>query len=219
MQQVGIMKKPVDIDRKKWTKTIKNVGCRTVTEYNEYIAKRDGYNSYYDKQKDKWTGGDYYRQRLWNKGICEPMEINERCTSHIGCIIGEDRTGKHILDIIFGDIEKMPYGYHGYDFICKRPREEFLSRYRQFKLENKEYKIDVKISHLRYEFWNYIIYHNNSADYFLLIGLGDKDNTPQYILFIHGCEMIRGNKFWDRPSITIGKYYPSEFSKYEIRIN
>jgi len=48
---------------------------------------------------------------------------NEKCESHIGCVIGEDRIGKPILDKIFEIVEKKKYNNQGYEFLCKNPRQ------------------------------------------------------------------------------------------------
>lgn len=113
---------------------------------------------------------------------------------------------------------KKKFNNPGYEFLCKNPRQEFLDRYPQFKLQgNKEYKIDVKTAHFLDEYWKYRTDYNNIPDHFLLIGLGTVDNIPRYILFVHRDEIVRKRRLWERIAITIGKNYLSEFGKYDLR--
>lgn len=181
---------------------------RKTKEYIDSIARENGF-------KD-----DNHRRNVqrWNNEGIIPVERNEECESHIGCIIGEDRIGKHILSLIFESVDKKKFNNPGYEFVCKDPKQEFLDRYPQFKLErHKEYKIDVKTAHFLDEYWKYRIDYNNIPDYFLPIGLGTDDNTPQYIMFIHKDNIIRERKFWRRVGITIGKKYMTEFSRYDLK--
>ncbi len=181
---------------------------RKTREYRDAKARENGFKDDNDRRNE---------QRWDSKGVI-PVEDNEECESHIGCIIGEDRIGKPILDIMFENVDKKKFNNPGYEFVCKNPRQEFLDKYPQFKLErDKEYKIDVKTAHFLDEYWKYRIDHNNIPDYFLPIGLGTIDNIPRHILFIHKDEIIRERKFWKRIAIKIGKNYLSEFSKYDIK--
>lgn len=106
--------------------------------------------------------------------------------------------------------------------MCKNVRKTFLDKYPQFKLETyKEYMTDIKTSHLSLDgYWGpYDIDYNNIADYFMIIGLGVDDCEPQFILFIHKNDVIRGRKFYRRTSINIRKGQLSEFNKYELKNN
>lgn len=50
----------------------------------------------------------------------------------------------------------------------------------------------------------------------MLIGFGEGDDIPLFILFIHRDEIIRKRKFWERSRFKITKSHLSEFSRYEL---
>ncbi len=196
---------------------------RKTKEYQDQMKKRREFRKTKDyrdtKAKERGFKDDTERRSVqrWNNGDVTPVEDYEECESHIGCIIGEDNIGKPILEIIFEYIEKKKFNNPGYDFLCKNPRNDFLGRYPQIKMEqNKEYRIDIKTSHFLCGYWKYRIDYNNLSDYFLQIGLDTIRNIPYHILLVHKDDIIRGKKFWERSAITIGKNYLSEFSKYNL---
>lgn len=192
-----------------------SAGCKTDIEYRNRRARDEGFEDNAEKQ----------RERVHERGIKIPIEFNEDCSSHIGCLIGEDRIGRPILGMIFEEVEKKKYANPGYEFVCKNPMKEFLDRYPQ--LEDKlgrgrEYNIDIKTVHLSWAYWRaywrYNINYNNATDYFMLIGL-EEDDMPQFILFIHKNDMIRDRKLWERKCIYITKRHLSddhEFDKHEL---
>lgn len=178
---------------------------RKTKEYRDLKAIEKGYKNDTDRKN----------VQRWNSGRVIPVEDYEGCESHTGCIIGEDKIGKHILDLIFEDVTKMKFNHPGYEFVCKNPKQEFLDRYPQFKLESdKDYKIDVKTAHFLDGYWKYRIDYNNLTDYFLTIGLGTIDSIPQFVLLIHKYDIIRGKKFRKRVAIKLNKKYVHEFSTY-----
>lgn len=189
-----------------------NTGCKTITEYNNKCAQDAGFKDFNE------------RQREWRHetGKSIPYEFNEYCSSHVGVTIGEDVVGKPILDMMFEEVVKKGYGNSGYEFLCKNPRKEFLNRYPRFILESrlerdKEYKVDVKTRHFLEGRWVYKIDYNNTADFFMIIGLGTIDDIPEFVLLIHKDDIIRGIKFWKRTGICIGKSHSSEFKMYELK--
>lgn len=209
---------------------------RKTKEYQEEMTKRAEFRrtrEYRDaKARDKGLKDDNERRNIqrWESGKVRKMEEYEECESHIGCIIGEDNIAKPTLDKIFELVKKKKYNNQGYEFLCKNPRQEFLNRYSQFKLErDKEYRIDVKTSHYltkeingnKYGYWKYRIDYNKIADYFLLLGLEAWDET-YFSLFIHKDELIRHGKginspkleFWRRDAIVISEDRLSELGEY-----
>ncbi len=97
-----------------------------------------------------------------------------------------------------------------------------MNRYPRLILESrlerdKEYKVDVKTRHFLEARWVYKIDYNDTADFFMIIGLGTIDDIPEFVLLIHKDEIIRGIKFWKRIGIGIDKSHSSEFKKYELK--
>lgn len=127
------------------------------------------------------------------------MQTNKKCPMFLGCYVAE-----RVLSHIFKDVERMPTGNKGYDFIC-----------------NKGFKIDVKSScvTLRNNCYNFSIRCNKIADYFLCIGFDNRDNlNPQCIWLIKSNETIHNKKLNEFKALTIQntKYGLSQFLKYEL---
>ena len=88
---------------------------------------RDKHKGYYQKNKEeiKETNKDYYHNRGGReKRGYQSMYENKDCASYLGIVIGE-----RLIRHLFNDVEVMPPGNMGFDFIC-----------------NKGKKIDVKSS-------------------------------------------------------------------------
>jgi len=102
-----------------------------------------------------------------------PMKINKKCASFLGCHVAE-----RVLSHVFKDVEKMPYGNIGFDFIC-----------------NKGFKIDVKASCLHVNnSYAFHINRNKIADYFLLVGFDNRENlNPQHIWLMKSNIIIKYN--------------------------
>lgn len=210
LQQNGILKNPTDVER----------------EFKEDSARRRGFKDYrechrQEYQNDKEHKRDQIKERRYIRGVQTPMEINKTCTASLGVDIGEMRIAKKILEIIFEYVEKMEYRNHGFDFICKNPKQEFIDKYPQFKLERyKEYKIDAKtrcLSHNNKD-WNFDI-DSNIPDYFLFSALNNrKDLNLLHCLLIHKDEIIRGDKLWKRDYFTLTNSLKSllPFKKFDL---
>lgn len=105
------------------------------------------------------------------------METNKSCGAFLGIHVAE-----RVLSNVFRDVQTMPYGHSGYDFICNRGR-----------------KIDVKSSTMRaYETrvsrWEFNIKRNTIADHFLCIAFDNRDDlTPLHIWLLpsaHVCNRV-----------------------------
>ncbi len=101
----------------------------------------------FNKDTDHIGFNTYFRKQS-NSG----MEGNKNCASYLGVHIAE-----RLLKHIYKNVEQMPYGNPGYDFIC-----------------DKGYKIDVKSSCVRKSwggFWGFHIFKNTIADYFIFVAV------------------------------------------------
>lgn len=93
---------------------------------------------------------------------------NKECASFLGVHIAEG-----VLKHVFNDVEQMPYGNTGFDFICSRGK-----------------KIDVKSSCIRHPphsrgIWTFTINKNKIADYFLCLALDNREDlNPMYVWLI-----------------------------------
>lgn len=92
---------------------------------------------------------------------------NKNCPLYLGCFVAE-----RMLSKVFKDVQVMPHGNHGYDFVCSR-----------------DYKVDVKSSCRigEYDAWLFAINKNQIADYFLCIAFDNrKDLSPLHLWLIPG---------------------------------
>lgn len=200
-------------------------------DYHEDLAKRKGYDSYLecDKQYRKnaienmgFKNNNDYQDNLamkkgfknyneyqnlknYESGRCLPMSKNENCTLYLGTHISEN-----VLSKVFEEVKRMPNGNRGYDFICKNGC-----------------KIDVKSSSIdkTQNRWIFIINKNKIADYFLLIGYDNRENlNPMHIWLIKSDELIKNKEhidvqFNNYVSFSIKNTFKSlkRFEKYELK--
>ena len=123
-----------------------------------------------DKVRAGWTKGNRKRGNL-------PMKENKECSSYLGVHINE-----RLLRHYFNDVEVMPYGNHGYDFIC-----------------NNGKKIDGKSScSTKGGRWLFNIKHNIISDFFFCVAYDNREDlNPLHIW------MLPGEKFNHRSSASI----------------
>lgn len=203
MQQNGILKNPTDIKRKDRERTIKNSKCKDLKEYQDKCAQKLGLRDRLEK-KNQW-GYDA-------EGVI-PMSKNKDCSAHFGVYIGEKLFERFLLTI-FEHVLITSYNDRGFDFVCKNPRQKFIDKHRHFKLEtDKEYKIQLKVRCLRYRnknsWWDFTrIDYNNIPDFFILAGWDNRESLqPIHIWMFHKDDIIRGEPFWMRRSLTITDNY------------
>ncbi|MCJ7616530.1 MAG: hypothetical protein MUO43_08345 [Desulfobacterales bacterium] len=107
------------------------------------------------------------------------MSENKKCSMYLGVVIAEQ-----LCEHLFNDIERMPFGHPGYDFIC-----------------NRNMKIDVKsgcitLSNKKNKGWEFHIGKNTTADYFLIVAFDNRVNQePQHLWLIPGLVLnhLKGN--------------------------
>jgi hypothetical protein len=150
---------------------------------------------------------------------------DEYCSLYFGKYIGERLFCKFLL-IIFESVEKTAgHNDGGVDFICRHPKQEFINRYPQLRLEiNKEYKIQLKMRCLIYyqgmsPKWLFTI-KNDIADYFILCAWDNRENlVPLHIWMFHKDDIVRGKPFWQRQNLSITNIPNGilEFNTYELK--
>ncbi len=173
-------------------------------KWTKYQVKslKDNYQLFFEHRDE----AEIIFQRKWKSIYQElirlkigSMKINKKCGIFLGCHVAE-----RVLSHVFKDVQRMPNGNRGFDFIC-----------------NKGFKIDVKSSCLRKN--NSYIFHitkNKIADYFLCIGFDNRDDlNPQHIWLMKGDEVLYDNKkLNEHISLAIPNNVKglSKFSKYEL---
>ena len=111
-----------------------------------------------------------YKHRM---GTQQSMSENRACSSFLGVHVAE-----RVLSHVFKHVEKMPYGNHGYDFIC-----------------GGGHKIDVKSScrwtrENRADGWGFYIGKNLIAEYFLCLAFDNRDDlNPEHVWLIPGADI------------------------------
>lgn len=120
---------------------------------------------YYEANREKINAAN---RKRWYINGGKPMCINKSCPVFLGVHIAEQ-----ILSKAFKDVETMPYGNTGFDFIC-----------------NKGKKIDVKSAcvskhGLHKGSWSFGIRKNQTADFFLCLAFDNRDDlTPLHMWLI-----------------------------------
>ena len=117
------------------------------------------------------------------------MSENKECSVHYGVYINE-----RLLKHYFNDVEVMPFGNPGYDFIC-----------------NNGWKIDGKSSFTGDSGrWKFAINHNTITDYFFCVAYDNrKDKNIVHIW------LLPGNKFNHLVSASISKSTIHKWAEYE----
>lgn len=120
---------------------------------------------------------EYYERVGREKQGSFPMHKNKDCPQYLGIIIGE-----YLVRHLFKDVEVMPHGNIGFDFVC-----------------NKGKKIDVKTSctsKSKRHSWGFHINHNTTADYFICVAFDNRaDLNPLHIWMMPGSEINRFGGF------------------------
>lgn len=143
--------------------------CTSRKERGAYICNKCRNEQYQLWQKANPDKAKASHTRSREKRGSRPFNENKECPMYLGGHVAE-----RVLFRVFKDVEVMPYGNHGFDFIC-----------------NKGMKIDVKSSCLNAGgHWVFNINHNIVADYFLCIAFDNRKNlNPLYIWLLPGDKM------------------------------
>jgi hypothetical protein len=150
--------------------------------------ERDGFRKKYpeDPIKVRNRSLDY----MHRTGRRRPLEDCPECAPWLA-----DKT-EAILAEAFGAVERMPYGNRGYDFVCKQG-----------------YKIDAKAACIKDGRWCFYMRKNKIADYFICLGLTDRDPIEPCRVWI-----IPGDEVRDNMAISI-RAKGSKWDKYEHPID
>lgn len=106
------------------------------------------------RNNNKERSNKSVRNRYYRNGG-KSMGENKSCTQFLGVHVAE-----RVLSKTFKDVELMPYGNKGYDFIC-----------------NKGKKIDVKSACINSKNgWVFIIKRNTTADFFLCLAFDNRED-------------------------------------------
>ena len=147
------------------------------------------YNRKHHEHRRNWT-----REYTHRMGIYHPIGENKDCALYLGVYVAE-----RVLSHVFKNVQRMPYGNPGFDFIC-----------------GQGYKIDVKSACLHKNGrWAFTINHNTTAEYFLCLAFDNREDlNPLYVWLIPGEKLNHLAGASIRPS-TIHKWddYKLDISK------
>ena len=162
----------------------KHLHC--MTEENGHIITYFQYNinTNYISIRNSFTN-NYYKLK----------PINKKSSNYLGLTCTEQ-----VLEKIFKNVIRMPYGHKGYDFEC-----------------SNGFLIDSKascVSKGKYNNWLFRIKQNKVADYFALLAFDNRDDmNPIYFW------LIPGNVINDKMSLTISKSTLSKWDEYRQNIS
>lgn len=178
----GKLPDPTKIEKNRRNDFLKKKGHHRIVDYRNTVAKKKGYGSEADRQ----------RERSYNRRDTSPMIENEDLAQYLGIYIGEDIADMILIDI-FGSIEKkMANNYPGYDRIVRGG-----------------YKIDIKTAQLRSNRWQFRIENNDKTDYFLLLSF-DENLELLHVWLIEKNEIVRKVIGGSGKSIRMEKFYRRE---------
>jgi len=139
-----------------------------------------------ESQEYRMANKEHIRQRdnEWRYRTCrsKPLKDSKELPTYLGVYIAE-----RVLSNYFEDIQRMPYGNKGYDYVCKRG-----------------FKIDVKSSVLhhrenRIPRWVFPTRHNTTADHFLCLAFDNRESlNPVHIWLVPSKDVAI------KPSISVG---------------
>lgn len=155
---------------------------KPVSEFNKNRSTKDGLHHQckecqceFDR---KWRGAnperarEVVRQSRYRRGLCKPLGTNPNCPCFLGIHVAE-----RVLSHVYENVEKMPYGHPGFDFVCGRG-----------------FKIDVKSACRRHnegrsDRWLFTINKNTTADYFLCLAFDNRTSlNPEHVWLLPGSE-------------------------------
>lgn len=169
--------------------------CNTIkdtSEFNVHKHRSDGLQVYCKSCMKK-----IIKDIRENKPDYVPVQCKRYCSNFLGCYIAET-----VLSSIYENVERMPYGNVGYDFVCA-----------------KGYKIDCKAAIITTakngsSRWVFAINKNKIADYFLLLGFDNRDNlTPMK------CWLIPGHVLNNNVLVGIALSVSDKWKEYEKDID
>lgn len=156
---------------------------------------------YYDHQeKGKEKSKKYQREHkdeIRKRQGIKSMYENKSCAQYLGVVIAE-RLCRHL----FKDVEVMPHGNTGFDFICNHGK-----------------KIDVKsssafIRNIKTPRWTFKIKRNKTADFFICVAFDNRtDLNPLHMW------MIPGKEINNRGGISISASTVHKWNKWKRDIN
>ena len=154
----------------------------------EIIKKRS--NDRHKAHRDE----DNLRKREHNYSMgAKPMSENKDCPVFLGVWIAEQ-----VLAKVFKNVERMPYGNPGFDFIC-----------------GNGYRVDSKAVCVNKNkpAWTFNIRKNKIADFFALLAFDNRqDLNPQHIWLVPGDVVNHGN------GVYIGIAGVDKWKQYELPI-
>ena len=124
----------------------------------------------------------------------KPASENKKCSLFLGCHVAET-----LLSKVFKNVQRMPNGNPGYDFIC-----------------NRNYMVDVKSSATGDNDgrWSFHITKNIVADYFLCLAFDNRDDLNPIYLWLMPSDVI--NHF---VTLVIRKSDIYKWKQYELQID
>jgi hypothetical protein len=149
-------------------------GCGQDKPLSEFNIRKSGRRM--GKPRARCRVCSYKRQieYLHKTGKKRSIEDAKETSSYLGVFIAEK-----VLSSYFNQMERMPYGNPGYDFICGRG-----------------FKIDVKSSclfprEMRSDQWRFTIKQNQIADYFLLLGFDNRASLNPMRVWLVPADVVR----------------------------
>ena len=129
----------------------------------------------------------------------KPMTENKNCSAYLGVVISEQ-----ILSKVFEDVQVMPYGNKGYDFICNHGKKIDVKSSCQFEHKNNNHS----------KSWNFNINKNTIPDYFLCLAFDNREDlNPLHIW------LIPRSLIYDKISAKISESTINKWDEHRLDVN
>lgn len=177
--------------------------CKQTLPISNFQKNRDNADGYQASCKScRNVERELYKDKInkyhreWTKKHGVTGHVSKTSSAYLGVVIAEG-----VLSRYFEDVERMPYGNPGFDFICKRG-----------------FKIDVKSACLlkggneKVGHWRFNINRNKTADYFLFLAFDDRTSLkPEHMWLVPGGDVNKRDSIY----ITCSQKVLEMWKKYE----
>ena len=175
----------VELNEENWSPSSRRMGnyiCKKCDNEQRRLWRKENP----DKAKAIWTKQSRKRGRL-------PMSENRECPAFLGVHVAEE-----LLKNYFKDVEAMPYGNPGYDFICNRDK----------LIDSKSACIDARGG------WSFHIDRNMIADFFICTAFDNREDLN--VLHVW---MIPGSEINHLKTASVSPSTVSKWDEYKLDID
>lgn len=183
---------------------------KPLSEFNKDKNRKDGLYPQCKKckgeyQKDHKEEHNTRNRKYYHSGGREEqgyqsMYKNKLSPQYLGIVVAE-RLVKHL----YPDVKMMPYGFPGYDLICRKLKRINVKASTIHKQYNKYSTVN---------YWKFSIKYNKNCDYFLCLAFDNIEDCNPLMAWL-----IPGNEINKNASKTISSTTIHKWDKWRMDVN